>query len=292
MAQDTEPLKDRNIGSISRSNKRKWVDIRLVIQIFFFVLIAAIAANHSLKASGIALPFLSTASTHVICPFGGVVSVYQYVTTGTLIRHIHEAAIVLMYIGFALALFVGPAFCGWACPFGSFQEWLGKLGRKIFKKRFNNFIPRHIDRWLRYLRYVMLIWVIYITAVTAQLIFADYDPYFALFNFWAGEVALSALIILGVVLILSLLIERPFCKYACPYGALLGVFNLFRIFKVKRNPETCIDCGICDRTCPMNITVSAAGTVRNHQCISCLQCTSEYHCPISDTLVVTTGKLS
>ena len=54
-------------------------------------------------------------------------------------------------------------------------------------------------------------------------------------------------------------VERPFCKYACPYGAVLGVFNLFRIFGIKRRKSSCISCKACDKACPMNIDVSGAG---------------------------------
>lgn len=263
--------------------------LRLAVQIAFFVLVALIAVNHSLEESGNALPILGTASTHAICPFGGVVSIYQYATAGSFVQKIHESSFILMIAGLALALLVGPAFCGWACPLGSFQEWLGKLGKKLFKKRYNRLIPKNIDRWMRYSRYIVLAWVVWVTARSATLFFADYDPFFALFNFWGGEVALSALIILGVVILLSLIVERPFCKYACPYGALLGVFNLFRIFGIRRNPSTCIDCKACDRACPMNIEVSGAGRIRDHQCISCLKCTSEYVCPIEKTVELKVG---
>jgi polyferredoxin len=182
-------------------------------------------------------------------------------------------------------------FCGWVCPFGSIQEWFGKLGRKIFRRRFNRLIPYKVDRILRYLRYLMLGWVVYMTAATGTLMFADIDPYFALFNFWTSEVAIGGILILIAVLLLSLLVERPFCKYACPYGAVLGVFNLFRIFKIRRNAPTCIDCKACDRACPMNIPVSTSGAVRHHQCISCLKCTSEQACPVDKTVELTTIRL-
>jgi len=274
-----------------RAKSGKKINLRLVVQIFFFALIALIAVNHALEEQGRAIGFLSSASLHAVCPFGGIVSIYQYVTAGTYVHKIRESAFILMYIVFALALFVGPAFCGWVCPLGSFQEWLGKLGRKISPKKFNKFIPARTDRYLRYLRYGVLIWVVYVTATSATLFFADYDPYYALFNFWTGEVAISGLIILGMVILTSLFLERPFCKYACPYGAILGVFNLFRIFKIKRNISTCIDCKACDHTCPMNIEVSTGKTIRDHQCISCLKCTSEDACPLEDTVVMTTGKL-
>lgn len=273
------------------AKKSKAAKIRLIVQIFFFALIALIAVNHALEEAGKAIPVLSSASLHAICPFGGVVSVYQLITTGTFVRKIHSASFILMWIVFALTLFFGPVFCGWVCPLGSIQEWFGKLGRKIFKRRFNRLIPYKVDRILRYLRYVVLGMIVYMTAATGTLMFANIDPYFALFNFWTSEVAIGGVIILIAVLILSLLVERPFCKYACPYGALLGVFNLFRIFKVRRNPSTCIDCKACDRSCPMNIPVSTSGAVRNHQCITCLKCTSEQACPVDKTVELTTIRL-
>jgi len=266
--------------------------VRLAVQIVFLVLIAAIAVNHSLEEEGRNIEFLSTASLHAVCPFGGVVSIYQYASTGTFVKKVHESSFVLMIIVFAMALFFGPVFCGWICPFGSVQEWFGKIGKKVFKKRYNKFIPYKFDKYLRFLRYGVLAWVLYMTIMTGKLIFADVDPYFALFNFWTGEVAIAGLIILGIVMVLSLFVERPFCKYACPYGAALGMFTMFRVFKIKRNTATCINCKACDKACPMNIPVSKSGTVFNHQCISCLECTSENACPVAETVELTAGKLN
>lgn len=275
----------------TRPKRKKKNALRLGVQIFFFALIALISVNHSLAETGRGMPVISEASLHAVCPFGGVVSVYQFFTTGTYVKKTHESSFILMWIVFVLALIAGPVFCGWICPFGTFQEWLGKLGKKLFKKRYNRIIPYKVDRILRYLRYAVLAWVIVMTAVSVTLVFADYDPYFALFNFWTGEVAVSGFIILAVVVLLSLFMERPFCKYGCPYGAVLGIFNTFRIFGIKRNTTTCIDCKACDRSCPMNIPVSTSGTVRHHQCISCLQCTSEQACPVGNTVELNAGKI-
>ena len=263
------------------------------VQVLFFVLVAAIAVNHSLEEAGRSLPVLSSASVHAVCPFGGVVSIYQLATSGTYVKKIHDSSFILMIIVAALTITVGPAFCGWVCPMGSIQEWMGSLGRKLFGKRYNRWLPGKLDRVLRYLRYLVLAWVIYATARSAQLVFAEVDPYFALFNFWTGEVAITALVILGVVLLLSLLVERPFCKYACPYGAVLGVLGLVRVFGIRREADTCISCGACDKACPMNIEVSSARTVRDHQCITCMRCTSEQACPVENTvdLVPAIGKV-
>src|SRR5690606_6121242 len=121
---------------------RRNIWIRRIVQGFFFGLIALIAVNHSLVEAGIGIPFLASASLHALCPFGGVVTIYQYVTTGTFVQKIHESAFVLMIIGFLTALLFGPVFCGWVCPLGTVQEWFAGIGRKLFKRRrYNHFIP-------------------------------------------------------------------------------------------------------------------------------------------------------
>lgn len=263
--------------------------IRRLVQWFFFILIALIAINHTLVEKGMEIPILSSASLHAICPFGGVETLYTFVTSGLYVRKIHDAALVLMGLSLILAILFGPVFCGWVCPLGTVQEWVGKWGRKLFKRRYNHFVPEKIDRPLRYLRYVILAWVLYVTAVSGTLIFEAYDPYYALFNFWTGEVAVTALLILGVTLGLSLYVERPWCKYACPYGAVLGITNLFRVFSIKRAESTCKADGACSIMCPMNIKVDSVKSVRDHQCISCLECTSEAICPVARTVVFTSG---
>lgn len=264
--------------------------VRSLVQLFFFGLIAAIAINHTLAAEGKGIDFLSSASLHALCPFGGVVTIYQYVTTETFVQKIHESSFILMITGFILALLFGPVFCGWVCPLGTIQEWVGKIGKRLWGRKYNHLIPYTVDRVLRYARYLVLAWVIYMTATSATLFFSDYDPYFALFNFWTSEVAIGGLIILGITLIASLFIERPWCKYACPYGAVLGIFNLFRIFSIRRNESTCKLDGACNRTCPMNIPILSKKIVRDHQCISCLKCTSEAICPVATTVEFTTRR--
>jgi len=143
-----------------------------------------------------------------------------------------------------------------------------------------------VDRILRYLRFVLLVLVVYDTATTAKLVFQQVDPYYALFNFWTGEVALASYLVLAATLLLSLVVERPWCRYACPYGALLGLANRIRLLKLRRNEATCTHCGACDRACPSRIPVSKRTTVNDLSCIGCMKCTSEEACPIKDTVVV------
>ena len=264
--------------------------IRLFVQISVFVMVLFLALAKWMKDTGVAIPFLPEISLHAICPFGGVVTVYDFFATGSFLPKLHSAAFILMALGLVVAFFFGPLFCGYVCPLGSYQEWIGKLGHKIFPKKYGRLVPEKLDRALGYLRYVVLAMVIYQTAVAGKLVFQNVDPYYALFNFFTGEAGLLSLAILLAVTVLSLFVERPWCKYLCPYGALLGLFNLIRIFPVRRSPKTCIQCKKCDKACPMRIKVSQGGAVRNPQCISCHKCVSGSACPVGHTVTLSNAK--
>jgi hypothetical protein len=91
--------------------RKKAFPFRRVVQIAFFALIALISLNNGLQTIGVQIPLLSEASLHAICPFGGVVSIYQVVTAATFVKKVHQASFILMGIGFLLALLFGPVFC-------------------------------------------------------------------------------------------------------------------------------------------------------------------------------------
>ena len=263
--------------------------LRAVVQWTMFVLVAALAVIKYLKGIGVVIP-LPEISLHAVCPFGGVVTVYEFLATGSLVPKLHTAALILMALGLVVAFFFGPIFCGYFCPLGTLQEWIGKLGKKMLGKKYGKLIPPKVDKALRSLRYAVLAMVVYQTAAAAKLVFVEVDPYYALFNFFTGEVAWTAILVLVVTMVLSLFVERPWCKYLCPYGALLGLFNLIRVFPIRRRAETCISCKKCDVACPMQIKVSTGKAVRDHQCISCHECLSGLACPVKDTVVVAAGK--
>ncbi len=272
--------------------RKRGIWMRKLLQVFFFALITLNVVNHTLQKNGGGWIFLPGASLHAICPFGGVETAYELLANGALLQKTRDSSVILLLAVFLLAVLFGPVFCGWICPLGSIQEWYGKIGRKwLGPKRYNHLIPERLDRVLRYLRYGVLAWVVYATAVSAKLVFQEYDPFFALFHFWTGEASATALLILLSILLMSMLVERPWCKYACPFGAFLGLTNLFRIFTIQRREETCRPGHACSTLCPMNICVSRKTVIRDHQCIACLECTSEGCCPVKETVVFAAGRV-
>jgi len=245
--------------------------------IFFFLLVLRVAVVHLIKGGGPG----GTPSPEAYCPLGGLANLYQWLTTGGFIRHIHLSNMVLFAAVVLLTLVAARGFCGWICPFGSVQEWIGLIGKKIFRKRFN---PTGAwDRYLRYLKYVLLVVIIALTWHTGSLVFRDYDPFLAFFRF--GEEMDKtpwAYWALALVLIGSLFIERFFCKYACPLGALLGVMAKFGLTKIERDPQECKDCDICFKKCNARVDLVSSTSIKSAECNQCMDCLVD--CPRPSTL--------
>lgn len=259
--------------------KRKKISkFRFIVQIFFVVLILYLSVGHYLSEKQIAeLPGI--ASLHAVCPFGGVVNLYTFFTTGNYVQKLHQSDFIML-IALLITLIIGGAFfCGWICPLGSVQEWFGKIGKKIFKQKYNR-VPKKIDRLLRYFKYFVLAWVIFQTARSSTLVFQNIDPYYNLFNIWTDEIALSGYISVAITLFLSLFIERPFCRYACPLGAVNGLFNKISFFNIKRDEKSCVNCNLCNKSCPSGIQISDKNYIKDTSCIRCMECTES--CPVND----------
>jgi polyferredoxin/uncharacterized protein with FMN-binding domain len=265
----------------------RFLKIRWFYQSFFLLLVIAATINHHLLKAGKGLSYLSDVYLHYVCPVCGVTTIYQFFSSSTsLISKIQSS--VFWIIGGALlsAMVLGSVFCGWICPFGGYQDIISRIGKKIFKNKHNNFLDSEVDKYLRWFRYIVLAWVIYMSAKSAITVLESLNPYHSLLNLFVGEFAAEGLFILGIITISSLFIQRPWCKYFCPYGALLGISNSIRFISIRRNPETCINCKRCDKACPMNITVSENKVIRDVQCISCMECTSNNSCPIKNTVML------
>jgi polyferredoxin len=265
----------------TKSNARAWWRsprvIRHGVMLFFFLFLLRIAWHHNVKGGG---PN-GEPSVEAFCPFGGLESLYQFATTGGFIRRIEPSALILFAAVILLTLLFSRGFCGWICPFGSVQEWLGLLGRKIFKKRYN---PSGAwDRRLRLLKYVLLVLIIGFTWHLGTLVFRPYDPFLAFFHLGQGFDEMPwAYAALGVVILGSLYIERFFCKYACPLGAVIGIIGKLGLSKVVRDETDCKGCNLCQKKCFAHVDFLSTRVIKDAECNHCMDCV--VHCPKPNVL--------
>lgn len=241
---------------------------------------------------------ISTVSPEAFCPFGGLETLYQYLTGGgTFISHAHLSNIVMLIAVLAVALLFRSAFCGWICPLGFFQDVFNLLSRSLQKQipffkrlistiKINGTGLEFFDRYLRYLKYLVLIWAVGGAAIWGVMVFRDFDPWSAFLNILEFSFT-PGLIVLLITFIGSFFIERPWCRYACPLGAISGLLGIFSPTFIKRNPDTCISCKLCTKSCPMGLQVHNVNAMKNVNCISCLECVSS--CPVKGTLEVKIG---
>jgi ferredoxin-type protein NapH len=154
---------------------------------------------------------------------------------------------------------VGRMTCGTLCPFGALQDLLYKFrGWKA-----------SLPEWTRYLRYVVL----------AALVFAI--PYATRENWFSKLCPMGTLsaglpwvTILLFFVTTSTMVKRPFCRAACPLGAVFSLFNKASFLQLAWDPDTCTRCGKCQKICPVDIRPDRNRT--NPDCLRCLDCT---RCP-------------
>ena len=218
-------------------------------------------------------------------PIAGLMNLKYTIELGAL-PPIHAASMLLLVSFIIISLLLKKAFCSWMCPIGTLSELIGIIGYKVFRYKMN--VPRWLDIPLRSLKYLLLGFFLYIAlSMPAQMIqYFLMSPYGIIidvkmldfFRYISGV----SLICVIVLVIASLFIRNAWCRYLCPYGALLGIFSLLSPFKIHRNAENCIDCGKCAKNCPSRIPVDKLIKVRTIECTGCMTCVES--CPVSSTL--------
>src|SRR4029078_7940487 len=92
----------------------------------------------------------------------------------------------------------------------------------------------------------------------------------------------TAVAVIGILLLGSVLVKNFWCRYLCPYGALLGLASLLSPLRIRRSLAACIDCGKCAKACPANLPVDQLVTIKSAECTGCLECVSI--CPAEGAL--------
>lgn len=191
---------------------------------------------------------------------------------------------------FLFGSLLGRFVCGWLCPFGLVQDLLHKIPVPKLE------VPKKIDRPARYLKYVVLLVLVIGLPAFAVTEFGVTPPYFCKYLCPAGTLGggipllladpslrklAGALfswkaLVLAAILVASMSIHRPFCRYLCPLGASYSLFNRFSFFQMRLDEDKCIGCKKCERSCPMAVEVTK--DINGPECIRCGACKSV--CPV------------
>jgi len=192
-------------------------------------------------------------------------------------------------LAFSCVLFA-RFYCGWICPKGIIQEYL-------FQRRLRVRVPRLLDRILKFVKYAVLLALILTPILYGFRLFAageengELGPFRVVFNYWDvllqleddPEVKLSEIVSttllawVGFVLLTSVFIERAYCRYFCPIGALAALLALVSPNRMRIDPESCTLCGRCVPECPVDaILTKKDGSIRidTMECIACRECES------------------
>jgi len=218
-------------------------------------------------------------------PIAGLMNAKYWLVTGYF-PSIHPAALVLFLAFVFISLVFKKAFCSWLCPVGTLSEYLWKLGRRLFSRNLR--LPRWADIALRGLKYLLLGFFGFAIIVMPAEGIQDFmsGPFglmadVRMLNFFR-HVGITAALVLLLLVVLSMLVQNFWCRFLCPYGALLGLVSILSPVKIRRDSEACIDCGKCAHACPSSLPVDSLAQMRSAECTACLVCIAV--CPAQDAL--------
>ncbi len=220
-------------------------------------------------------------------PIAGLMNTKYWLGTGH-IPALHPAAMFLLLTFTLISFLFRKAFCSWLCPVGTISEYLWRAGRKIFGRPFH--VWRGLDIPLRGLKYLVLGFFVWTVAEMppngiSAFMRSEYgliaDVKMLNFFRFIGE---TGAVIIALLVAASIFIQNFWCRYLCPYGALLGLAALFSPLRIRREPQACIDCARCAKACPSSLPVDKLITVKSAECTGCLECVAI--CPARGALQI------
>jgi len=290
-------------GGAASGGTRWWKVIRRTTQLAVVLLVGWFGLRHAQLFRG--------GPIDAYCPFGAIETLPKLIANGTFLQKTALSSMVIFGAVLGMSVVGRASFCGWLCPLGAIEDavhWLGRLATRALgavpglggpngrlarwgDRRSQRSVAlqspgyRRLDQILRYGRYVVLGLIVVLTARVGSLVFANYDPFRVLFHFrfesWTGFV------VLGLLLVTSVLIERFWCRYLCPLGAVVSLVSRLSPAGIVRNSSACVDCGRCDKACGLGLEVATVDKVTSGQCTLCVECVGS--CP-KDALQVTWGQ--
>jgi polyferredoxin len=226
-------------------------------------------------------------------PIASLMNLKYWVVTGRL-PAVHPAGMFLLLAFVGVSLLARKAFCGWMCPVGTVSEYLWKAGRKLFRRNFT--LPRWVDLPLRGAKYLLLGLFSYavVTMSADAIAFFLEGPYgviadVKLLNFFRTLSGWGAAVVAGIA-VASMLVQNFWCRYLCPYGALMGLASWWSPVKIRRDAELCIDCAKCAKACPSQLAVDRLIQINSPECLGCMECVTA--CPVDRALELTAPRVS
>lgn len=297
--QDVTPSSELASKKSLSSNRKKLVrreakdysqTLRRATQAIFLALNAWVGLQFYLwvrwaETGGRAVSVSRPAGVEGWLPIEGIMQ-FKYFAATQQLPKVHPAAFFL-FVSFSLiSLLFRKSFCSWICPVGTFSEYLWKIGRRLFGRNFA--VPRWVDIPLRSLKYLLLSFFVYAVAMMSAGAIESFvaSPYglvvdVRMLNFFRFVGTTTAYVIVGLVWA-SLLVKNFWCRYLCPYGALMGLVSFFSPARIQRNESNCIDCAKCAKACPAALPVDRLVQIRSAECTNCLECVAV--CPAKGAL--------
>jgi polyferredoxin len=242
------------------------------------------------ETAGASLQVGRPAGVEAWLPIAALMKLKAFVLTGEL-PVVHPAGLFLLVAFLGVALLYRKAFCSWICPIGTLSEWLWQWGHAVFGRTFA--LPRWFDIPLRSLKYILFglfAWVIFTMPVPEIQAFL-HTPYglisdVKMLDFFR-RMGQATAITLMVLIVLSVFVKNFWCRFLCPYGAMLGLVALASPTRIRRNPDACIDCSKCAKACPAGLPVDRKLSVASAECTACMSCVAA--CPAAGALDLSIG---
>ncbi len=226
------------------------------------------------------------AGVEAFTPLSSLVGLRVWIGTG-IFDYVHPAGLVILLTALAVSFLFRKSFCSWICPFGFIEEMLGRIGAWVLPRKLS--IPWWLDLPLRGLKYILLVFfvgsVFFMMDAEAAFSFME-SPYNKLVDLKMLEfflnISATGAAVFGFLILMSFLFEHFWCRYLCPYGALMGLLGWLSPSRISRNEQLCIDCGNCDKACSGRLKVSRNKNVLSPECNGCLDCVNS--CPVDGAL--------